>query len=91
MDGYLKVKSKWRSGELRLVELDDVEHVSEDGENLENMKINIFESMEFEAAKLHQCPRCKAKIKLLTNDPYCPECNWDSLTFYGQKLVRKTA
>ena len=27
-----------------------------------------------------KCPRCGSKTKISSAHPYCPECNWDSLT-----------
>ncbi len=27
-----------------------------------------------------KCPRCQAKVKISSRHPYCPDCNWDSLT-----------
>ncbi len=91
MDGYLKPKINWPVSELKLVELDDVEHVFDDSDDLSNQKANLFEALEHELASVHRCPRCKVKLKYLTNEPYCPECNWDSLTFYGHPFARKTA
>lgn len=27
-----------------------------------------------------KCPRCRSKTKISSGHPYCPECNWDSLS-----------
>ncbi len=26
-----------------------------------------------------RCPRCRARSKILSGYPYCPDCSWDSL------------
>ncbi len=26
-----------------------------------------------------RCPRCQARTKMLSGQPYCPDCYWDSL------------
>jgi hypothetical protein len=39
---------------------------------------------------IHRCPRCEEKTRIASKNPYCLECNWDSLTdplFEGQKWV----
>ena len=28
----------------------------------------------------HSCPRCEEVTRTVTADPYCPNCNWDSVS-----------
>jgi hypothetical protein len=73
MDGYFKPKLKGPIKGLRSLKLEEIEHVSEEGE------IDFSED-DCKSGRLHKCPRCKAVTRLETYDPHCPECNWDSLT-----------
>jgi phage FluMu protein Com len=79
MDGYFKPKLKDRLKELRLLELEEIEHMSEDDE-LDFSLTDPLEKSHYHLRKFHRCPRCKTVTQLETHDPYCPECNWDSLT-----------
>ena len=78
MDGYFKPKLKEQINELRPLELDEVEHIGEDDEP-ENSLIDPVKKSYRRSEIFHKCPRCKTVSKLETHDPYCPECNWDSL------------
>jgi hypothetical protein len=80
MDGYFKPKLKDRLKELRLLELEEIEHMSEDDE-LDFSLTDLLEKNHHHLGKFHRCPRCKTVTQLETHYPYCPECNWDSLTY----------
>lgn len=79
MDGYFKPKLKEPIKELRLLELEEIEHISEDDE-LDSSLNEPLKEHQLRSGRLHECPRCGAVTRLETHDPYCPECNWDSLT-----------
>lgn len=71
MSGYLKVKPETHITELRALTLDDCEYI-EDEEY-------FFPEFKNLIGRKHACPRCNAITRQTTNDPYCPDCNWDSL------------
>lgn len=79
MDGYFKPKLKERIKDLRLLELEEIEHMGEDDE-LDFSFTDSLKKNHPQSGKFHRCPRCKTVTQLETHDPYCPECNWDSLT-----------
>lgn len=89
MDGYFKPKLKIPIKELRLLEFEEIEHISEDDEFDYSISKPPKED-QLKSGRLHECPRCKAVTRLETHDPYCPECNWDSLTDLT-KEVKKCA
>lgn len=78
MDGYFKPKLKERIRELKLLELEDIEHISEDDESDSSFNDPLKKSYH-KSEIFHRCPRCRTLSKLENHDPYCPECNWDSL------------
>lgn len=79
MDGYFKPKLKDRIKELRLLELEEIEDMDEDDEL--DFSLNYpMKDHHYKSGQFHRCPRCKALMPRETKDPYCSECNWDSLT-----------
>lgn len=69
MDGYLKPKFKATRKELRVLELDDCEFISDDEDKMQSLR-----------GRKHICKRCGGVTYYQTADPYCSHCNWDSLT-----------
>lgn len=69
MDGYFKPKFKNEKKELHTLELDDCDFISDDEAILQTM-----------FGQKHICPRCGAIAHIASEDPYCSDCNWDSLT-----------
>lgn len=45
-------------------------------EHEENKRGNIIPFSSY----IHKCPRCESKVRISGKHPYCPDCNWDSLT-----------
>ena len=85
MGGYFKPKPKETMKELHLLELDEIDYVSEDDE--EESSSRPLRS----AGRLHTCPRCKTITRIETHDPYCPDCNWDSLSDFSNGKNRCAA
>lgn len=69
MNGYFKAKLKTEGKELRLLELEDCDYVEDD---------DVILRPAF--GRKHTCPRCGAINRTTLNDPFCTECNWDSVT-----------
>lgn len=69
MEGYFKPKFESQRKELHVLELDDCDFISDD----EVILHPVF-------GQNHSCPRCGAITRITGNDPYCSDCNWDSLT-----------
>ena len=69
MDGYLKPNAKNENRELHLLTLEDCEFVPDD-----ELKTH------FMSGRKHNCPRCGATTHITGDDPYCSDCNWDSVT-----------
>jgi len=72
MNGYYRPKARGPIQELRLLDLDEIEYVTEDG--------NPEEKRTSGRGWKHRCPRCGTSSRIIFGDPYCAECNWDSLT-----------
>lgn len=69
MEGYLKANFKNEQQELHELSLEDCDFITED----EEASFSVL-------GRKHICPRCGCIARLITADPYCMECNWDSLT-----------
>lgn len=69
MDGHFKPKFKNERKELYLLELNDCYFVPDDEVVLRS-----------KLGRKHSCPRCGDITHIVSNDPYCTGCNWDSLT-----------
>mgnify|MGYP001582568340 FL=1 len=72
MNGYYRPKAHGPNQELRPLELDEIEYVTED-ERPEVKRV-------LDEAWKHRCPRCGIVSWIIFHDPHCSECNWDSLT-----------
>ena len=75
MNGYYRPKARGPIRELRLLDyrdLDEIEYVTEDGDPVQEKKAR--------RGWKHRCPRCGTVSRIIFGDPYCSECNWDSLT-----------
>ena len=68
MDGYLKANFKSETKEFHDLSLDDCDFIPDD----EVISCRII-------GRKHVCPRCGSITHLQTEDPYCSDCNWDSL------------
>lgn len=90
MDGYFKPKLKDRIKELRLLELEEIEHMDEEDE-LDFSLNDPMKDRHHRSGKFHRCPRCRAVTPLETVHPYCPECNWDSLTDVSAEINKCAA
>ncbi len=69
MDGYLKPNFKSERKELYSLSLDECEYVPDDDVILHPI-----------VGSKHSCPRCGATTTITGSDPYCSDCNCDSLT-----------
>lgn len=69
MDGYLKPNFKSERKELHSLSLDECDFVPDDDVILHPI-----------VGSKHSCPRCCATTTITGSDPYCSDCNWDSLT-----------
>jgi len=79
MTGYFKARSGGLNQELRLLDLsdlDELEEISDDDNPIDPLDKRRRISLGYS----HQCPRCEAITQVIGRDPYCTECNWDSLT-----------
>jgi hypothetical protein len=79
MTGYFKARSGGHRQELRLLDfsdLDELEEYSDDDNPIDPLDERRRTSFGYS----HQCPRCEAITQVIGRDPYCTECNWDSLT-----------
>lgn len=78
MDAKHKLK-KWQTPQhLRLLELEEVEDVYFEEDFEPNINVHNLEISE--NSYLHSCPRCATVSRISGEHPYCPDCNWDSLT-----------
>lgn len=69
MDGYFKPNFKNERKELHTLELDDCDFIPDD------------ETFLYPAFKRkYYCPRCRTITNISGGNPYCWDCNWDSLT-----------
>jgi hypothetical protein len=41
--------------------------------------------------RYRECHRCSSVTSYVGSDPYCTECNWDSLTDAAYKVQRRAA
>jgi hypothetical protein len=76
MTAHFKSRNSGKTQELRLLTLDELEEIPEDDELIDPLDPRRRVSL----GHPHQCPRCEAITQVIGSDPYCPECNWDSLT-----------
>lgn len=66
---------------------------SEEMKNADDVFNEFLDEMDFQKEKemkrekaldFHsyssQCPRCDSKTRISSGHPYCPDCNWDSMT-----------
>lgn len=68
MNGYFKPNFKNEKQELHCLELEDCDFVADDEVEIHHIK-----------GRQHDCPRCGSIMQIAGKDPYCSECNWDSL------------
>ena len=68
MEGYFKPKAETKPNQIRALDLSDCEFVPDD---------EVNPSIVY--GRKHVCPRCGTVSRIMTDDPYCSECNWDSL------------
>ena len=85
MDGYFRAKNQMPYREVRELELQEIEFVSEDEDNT----ILNHEKFKIRRGYPHRCPRCQALSLIILSDPYCPECGWDSLENLNQISIFK--
>lgn len=79
MNGYLKPNFKNEKQELHSLELEDCDFITDD--EVEKHPINRFK---------HKCPRCGSSMQSSIKEPYCFDCNWDSMcdfTYEDAKCV----
>jgi hypothetical protein len=78
MNACLRARKRGLERELRLLDfsdLSDLEQTSEDeGANFCRSNPRVI-SLGYP----HECSRCGAVTRVIGRDPYCTECNWDSL------------
>ena len=72
MNGYFKPNLKNEKQELHCLELEDCDFISDD--EVESYPIKGFK---------HKCPRCGSGMQSTVKDPYCFDCNWDSLSDFA--------
>ena len=48
-----------------------------DSETIEGLSVRTLWGVK---KRFHKCPRCHAITSYVGTDPYCMNCNWDSLT-----------
>jgi hypothetical protein len=82
MEGYFRPRLITPAEELRTLEIEDTEFVPDD----DIPPPSIATLVALSVAITHICPRCRAKNQIVGNDPYCTECNWDSLLIPGGHL-----
>lgn len=75
MNGYYRNKSSKAAAQVRPLELNDIEFVSEDED-----ASPFINERKYSHGYFHRCPRCHASNRVRGAHPYCSECNWDSLT-----------
>ena len=68
MDGYLKANFKSERKKVHELTLEGCDFVPDD---------EVFPKKPI--GRKHTCPRCRSVTELITEDPYCSYCNWDSL------------
>ena len=68
MNGYFEPNFKNEKQELHCLELEDCDYISEDEEEINPTK-------RFK----HKCPRCGSRMQSTVKQPYCFDCNWDSM------------
>lgn len=67
--------------------------ISDEMKNASDVFEELFDEMDFQMEKemnrgkvfdFHShsghCPRCDSKARISSGHPYCPNCNWDSMT-----------
>lgn len=70
---------KWRRRKnLCLVDYDEIENVYFEEERDPHVNVHKLEIQD--NSYLHTCPRCTTISRISGEHPYCPDCNWDSLT-----------
>ena len=74
MNGYYRPTYGCLMQEVRPLDLSEIEYVSDDEET------PARETRSRSKSHAHRCPRCGDVSMIVSADPYCSECNWDSLT-----------
>lgn len=79
MNGYFRARGSELNRELRLLGFNDLSNLEELSED-DSTDDRCDHGQVISLGHPHECSRCGAVTQVIGRDPYCTECNWDSLT-----------
>ena len=89
MSGYYQVKMDRLREELQILDLDDLEYVSEENELTTPETQLPYEPNQYVA--FCECPRCQSVQRNVLREPYCTDCGWDSVTDPCLEVLREAS
>ena len=91
--GLQYMSARTKSVSLKEVTVCRTQTTTEEMKNASDVFNEFLDEMDFQKEKemkrgkvldFHshssQCPRCDSKASISNGHPYCPDCNWDSMT-----------